>query len=79
MATEDNAVREEAVALLAQTAARVSSERLTGPTPAGTQLYEATEDVDGHVVRLSAADPLRTLLSTPQLPEELLKAIPEPH
>ena len=78
LATEDNTVREEASALLTQTAARVASERLTGVAPSGEQLYEHAETVDGHALRLSAAPPLRTLLSTPELPAELLEAIPEP-
>ena len=78
LATEDNTVREEAAALLTQTAARVASERLTGLSPSGAQLYEHEERVDGHAIRLSAVPPLRTLLSTPELPPELLEAIPQP-
>lgn len=77
LATEDNTVREEAGALLGRTAARVASERLAGRAPSGTQLYEHAEQVDGHTLRLSAEAPLRTLLSTPALPAELLEAIPE--
>jgi hypothetical protein len=51
---------------------------VAGVAPSGTPLYEHAESVDGHAVRLSAAAPLRTLLSTPTLPQELLDAIPEP-
>jgi hypothetical protein len=77
LATEDNTVREEASALLAQTATRVASERLTRQSPSGAELYEAVEYLDGFAVRLSAVDPLRALLSTPKLPAELLEALPE--
>lgn len=77
LATEDNTVREEASALLAQTATRVASERLTRQSPSGAELYEAVEYLDGFAVRLSAVDPLRALLSTPKLPAELLEVLPE--
>ena len=56
----------------------MSSERLTGLSPSGGQLYEHDEQIDGHAIRLSAAPPLRTFLSTPELPPELLEVIPQP-
>ena len=77
LATEDNTVREESAALLAKTAARVASERLTGTDPNGEPAYENTQTIDGHVVKTSATHPTRKILSTPQLPEELVEHLPK--
>jgi hypothetical protein len=77
LATEDNTVREEAASLLAKNNARVASERLTGTNPNGEPLYDGeTKTIDGHTITTSATPPLRKLLSTPALPEELVKHLP---
>jgi len=56
--------------------ARVASSRLTGSTPNGAPLYETVEVIDGHVVKLASKPPLKSLLSTPQLPENLAAHLP---
>jgi hypothetical protein len=66
-------VREDAGSLLVRESARVASERLTGSTPNGAPLYET---VDGHVVKIASKTPLKSLLSTPQLPENLAAHLP---
>ena len=77
LATEDNTVREEAASLLAKNNARVASERLTGTNPNGGPLYDGeTKTIDGHTITPSATPPLRKWLSTPALPEELVKHLP---
>ena len=77
LATEDNTVREEAAALLVKNTARVASERLAGTTPNGAPVYDKSETIDGHEIQTSATPPLRTLLSTPALPEELVEHLPK--
>lgn len=76
LATEDNTVREDAGSLLVRESARVASERLTGSTPNGAPLYETVEVIDGHVVKIASKTPLKSLLSTPQLPENLAAHLP---
>ena len=77
LATEDNTVREEAAALLVKNTARIASERLAGTTPNGAPVYDKSETIDGHEIQTSATPPLRTLLSTPALPEELVEHLPK--
>lgn len=66
----------EAAALLASATARVRSERLAGTNPNGAPLYEKRVVVDGTAVQLSKQDPLKTLLTTPKLPAELVEHLP---
>jgi|TARA_B110000977_G_scaffold163284_1_gene209139 hypothetical protein len=79
LATEDNTVREESVSLLAKNNARVASERLTSTDPNGAEIYDGpTKTIDGHQIKTSAIPPLKNLLSTPALPEEFARHLPEP-
>ena len=55
----------------------VASERLAGTTPNGAPVYDKSETIDGHEIQTSATPPLRTLLSTPALPEELVEHLPK--
>lgn len=69
-------MREDAGSLLVRESARVASERLTGSSPNGAPLYETVEVIDGHVVKIASKTPLKSLLSTPQLPENLAAHLP---
>ena len=51
LAAEDYRVSGEAATLLAQTVARVGTERLSGLAPSGAPVYELTGTVDGVALR----------------------------
>ena len=78
LAVEDAAVLESSRARLVEARRRVLSHHLSGAAlaPGNGEVFERTKQIDGHVVKLSAAPPLRTFLKTPEVPEELRDHLP---
>ena len=68
-------MREDAGSLLVRENARrlIASHRIH---PKRRALYETVEVIDGHVVKLASKPPLKSLLSTPQLPGNLAAHLP---